>query len=168
MLLEHLRPRYRLALALLGSPLVAACSKEACTLEARAGLTVTVYDARAALVCDAVVTARDGTLSERLMLNGCTYSGVYERAGTYSVEVVAGSTSKTVPDLVVSSGECHVNGLAVTVVLDADNASDGGGHTGDGSADRDLRRMASASRAMLRPCPTMQSRSSTSVNSPSS
>jgi len=140
MIIGHLGRRY-LTLALCVPPLVAACNDdEPCTLEARAGLNVTVLNAKGARVCDAIVTAREGTFSEQLMVLGdassCTYSGVYERAGTYSLEVVStGSKSKTVPDLVVSPGRCHVEGPLVTVTLEAENTGDGGADAGDASAD---------------------------------
>jgi hypothetical protein len=136
MLMELRLASTGLVFALLGSPLVAACTKLVCTQELHAGLSVTVADAIGAPVCDAVVTAREGTFSQQLMRGaGCIYSGAYERTGTYSVEVVARSTSKTVPNLVVTADECHVNTLAVTIMIDADNASDGGANAGDASAD---------------------------------
>jgi hypothetical protein len=42
----------------------------------------------------------------------------WERAGTYTVDVVSGSKTKTVENIVVTSGECHVNGQVLTVTLD--------------------------------------------------
>ena len=98
-------------------------ARTACTDQAVAGLTITVVDSNGARVCDATVVAHDGTFSEKLMSlgygSGCTYGGAWERAGTYTIDVVSGSKTKTVENIVVTSGECHVNGQVLTVTLDA-------------------------------------------------
>jgi len=110
-------------LALLSSQQLG-CSdtSETCSDEARAGLTITVVDSNGARVCDATVVAHDGTFSENLMQlgygSGCTYGGAWERPGTYTIDVVSGSKAKTVENIVVTSGECHVNGQVLTVTLD--------------------------------------------------
>jgi hypothetical protein len=100
------------------------CESRVCTSEARAGLSVTLREAWGALVCDATVTAHDGDYSEVLRLWGCTYGGAVERPGNYTLNVVAGSRSKTVSGVVVTSGDCHVNTRTVSVTLDEPN--DGG------------------------------------------
>ena len=93
-----------------------------CSDQAIAGVTVTVVDSNGARVCDATVVAHDGTFSENLMQlgygSGCTYGGAWERAGTYTIDVVSGSKTKSVENVVVTSGECHVNGQGLTVTLD--------------------------------------------------
>jgi hypothetical protein len=94
---------------------------------ARAALDVTVVDASGKRVCDASVTARDGDFSAQLPAPPadvpratCTYTGPFERAGTYSIEVRAGTTSKLVSGIKVSrKGACHeLQTRDVTVVLD--------------------------------------------------
>src|SRR5262249_26032240 len=82
-----------------------ACEDHVGDLSARAGLTVTVERA-GANVCNATVTARDGTFSEVLTAFGpassCTYSGVFERPGNYTLDVIAGTRTKTVTGLAVT------------------------------------------------------------------
>lgn len=73
-------------------PLLSACGGDdpggvACPAIAAASLGVTVLDAvSSARICDATVTANDGTTSYSLMAGGdtsnCTYVGPFERAGT--------------------------------------------------------------------------------------
>lgn len=94
------------------------CETHVCTTEARAGLSVTVRESSGALVCDATVTAHDGNYSEKLMVAACVYWGGLERPGNYTLDVVAGSRSKTTSGVVVTSGDCHVNGRDITVTLD--------------------------------------------------
>jgi hypothetical protein len=73
-------------------------------------------------VCDATVTARDGTFSEVLAKFGdatnCTYSGVYERPGTYGLDVVSGARTKNVGGITATADECHVMGREIVVTLD--------------------------------------------------
>src|SRR5512147_3093745 len=58
----------------------------ACAAYAAAGLGVTVQNAATGQpICDAVVTATDGSHSEQLFETGCTFSGAYERPGTYMI-----------------------------------------------------------------------------------
>jgi len=94
---------------------------EGCTTEARAGLTVTVFDGSGARVCDATVTAQDGAFSESLMMLGgassCNYAGAWERAGTYLVHAARGTSQKDAT-AVVASGTCHVDGQLVTITFD--------------------------------------------------
>jgi len=103
------------------------CHTTVCDDSARAALTV-IVDVGGAPICDATVTAHDGAFSQVLMPLGsaptCTYSGAYERAGNYTVDVVSGTHRKTVGGIVVTPGECHVNGIGVSVSLD--DAADAG------------------------------------------
>jgi hypothetical protein len=90
-----------------------------CTTEARVSLRVNVVDATGAEVCDATVTARDGDFSQVIGPSDCTYSGVAEREGTYSIEVRSGRRTKTIDDVRVTADECHVHPRSVTVKLDS-------------------------------------------------
>lgn len=100
---------------------LAACSAPGtntnCTDIAVAGLTVDVFDqVSGASICDATVTATDGSYSETLQVtpgagSSCSYAGAYERAGTYDVTVVApGHATNTQSGIVVPQGVCHVAG----------------------------------------------------------
>jgi hypothetical protein len=67
---------------------VGACddSLVVCPAIAVAGLDVQVLDnATSQPLCDAIVTASEGTVSERLMANACRYQGAFERPGIYTV-----------------------------------------------------------------------------------
>lgn len=107
---------------------VAACSPTdptVCTLEARAGITVEIRDARtfAPIAAAATVEIRDGGYVETIGAvtggGGATDLqkwGAYERAGTYTVTVQRpGYATLTIPGIVVASGVCHV----VTVTVQA-------------------------------------------------
>jgi hypothetical protein len=120
----------RPALWLLVALATAGCGDDAptvaCLAYASAGLGVSVVDAsNGAAICDATVTATDGTYSERLLaVGGCTFTGAYERPGTYVIEA---SRPGFVPDRVASvrvvmgTGECpHVQEARVTVRLNPD------------------------------------------------
>ena len=95
------------------------------------GLSVTVVDAASgARICDAIVTATDGSHTETLALfgagDGCQYFGAYERSGTYAVEASSadgGGRTGSMPNVVVTGGTCHVSTRAVTVTLPAAAAS---------------------------------------------
>lgn len=88
-----------------------------------AGLSVTVANAESnEPICDALVTARDGSYSETLMPGfGCRYSGAIERAGTYSVSAErTGFASALTSDLTVvrTGGDCpHVRTVDVALRL---------------------------------------------------
>ena len=82
-----------------------------CTLEARAGLLVTVLDAATGrnLAPDANVRVTDGEYSEMLNPIEGTYVGAYERAGTYTVVVSApGHAQWQRIGVTVGRDECHV------------------------------------------------------------
>jgi len=98
-----------------------------CPTIAYAGLNVVVIDAKTgARICDAVVTAKDGSYTEKLMALGpgpqCGYAGAYERAGTYTITVEHGGyKASTSPALTVgiTTGDCpHVEQKSLTVALD--------------------------------------------------
>ena len=88
-----------------------------------AGLNVSVAnDQSNDPICDALVTARDGSYSETLMPAGtCRYVGAIERAGTYSVLAErTGFAAALTPDLKVvsSGGDCpHVRTVDVAIRL---------------------------------------------------
>lgn len=109
-------------------PLLAACGGDdpggvACPAIAAASLGVTVLDAvSSARICDATVTANDGTTSYTLMTGGdtsnCTYVGPFERAGTFSITVTrAGYLMGQKTGVVVTKGVCNVTQQNVTVSL---------------------------------------------------
>jgi len=90
-----------------------------------AGLVVTVTDGPGgARICDATVTARDGSYSTVLQAFAsqpdCKYEGAYERPGTYDIEVVSGTRSRTVDNVrVTTEGACEaLQTQHLTVVLD--------------------------------------------------
>ncbi len=111
--------------------LPSACSKAACTDDARVGLGISVRDARTgAPLCDSVVVAFDGTYREDLSNYGvtfapCTYFGATERAGTYRLEITHSAyLPKQVGNLIVlkaNPDDCHIsNGASLTVDLEPD------------------------------------------------
>jgi Carboxypeptidase regulatory-like domain len=115
------------ALAALG---VAGCGDEPnpviCTAIAVSALTVTVLDAATNTpICDAEVVVTDGGFRETLPVfpgsgADCRYSGPFERPGTYEVTVRrAGYPTAAQSGIRVTSDECHVIGVPVTVRLTA-------------------------------------------------
>jgi hypothetical protein len=113
--------------------LAAACSRAqatpndnsvACTMEARAGITVTVLDsaARQAPSVGAVVVARAGTYADTaqnpLRNRNNIYSLVWERPGTYDVTVnAAGYRPWVATGITVSKTTCHVSTVELTAQL---------------------------------------------------
>lgn len=82
-----------------------------CTLEARAGLVVTVRDAMTNenLAPEANVRVTDGDHSEMLDPIGGTYAGAYERPGTYTIVVShPGHQQWQRAGVTVGRDECHV------------------------------------------------------------
>ncbi len=112
-----------LSFVALASPVgLAGCTGKACTAEAKFSLSVTVLDASGRRVCDAAVTARDGDFSARLSASddtptACTYLGVPERKGNYSVEAQSGSKRARLSDVKVSGDACHVRTRDVSLRL---------------------------------------------------
>jgi hypothetical protein len=114
-------------LAALGS---AACGDEpspvVCTAIAVAALNVTVLDVSTNQpICDAEVTVTDGAFTETLPVfpgsgADCRYSGPFERPGTYAITVRrAGYPTAVQSGVRVTSDECHVIGVPVTIRLTA-------------------------------------------------
>ncbi len=95
----------------------------ACAAYAVAGLGVSVENATTGQpLCDATVTATDGAYSERLQaLGGCTYTGAWERPGTYVIEATRqGFPPNRVSGVrvIMGGGECpHVEQTRVTISL---------------------------------------------------
>jgi hypothetical protein len=96
---------------------------EVCPAVAAAGLTVEVSNAATSQpICDATVTATDGSYTERLtQASPCSYLGAFERLGTYQVRAERpGFISKQVGPVLVTmeNGQCpHVRGVRVTIPL---------------------------------------------------
>ncbi len=92
-----------------------------CDLSLRFGLNVTVQASDQTPICDATVTAVDGTYTETLMpLPGgdCAYVGAGERAGTYRIRAEkTGFMAAERAGVVVEDGECHVEGQNVELTL---------------------------------------------------
>ena len=105
---------------------LAACddapSPVACAAYASAGLGVAVTHADTNQpICDATVTATDGSYTENLIGVSCTFTGAYERPGTY---VVQASRDGFLPAQVASvrvvwaaASAPHVQETRVTVPL---------------------------------------------------
>ncbi len=97
-----------------------------CTMEAVAGLNVTVKDATTNdyLSTAVVVTATDGSYSEQLdLMSGDTpsFAGAWERPGTYTVVVSkAGYQTATFSNIVVTSDVCHVIPQNLSVLLESE------------------------------------------------
>jgi len=112
-------------LVLCAAALACGCPPEdmvACPTVAASGLSVDVTnDATGQPLCEATVTAIEGSYSETLVANGCRYFGAWERPGTYAVRVAAtGFASKTIADVRVEmgSGQCpHVQETQLSVSL---------------------------------------------------
>jgi hypothetical protein len=92
----------------------------ACPAMARAGLDVGVtVDPTAQAVCDAAVTATEGSYAERLIATSCRYIGAFERPGTYRLRVeAAGFLANEVGDVrvIVGGGQCpHVEAARLDI-----------------------------------------------------
>jgi len=89
------------------------------------GVSAQVTDATTgAFIGNATLTLKDGDYEETMQywFEG-SYVGAGERAGTYVLEASApGYESKSIEDIVVTADECHVEGVAVMVKLQADDA----------------------------------------------
>jgi hypothetical protein len=104
---------------------VATCGADrtvACTAHAAAGLGVAVTNAATGQpICDANVTAVEGTYSERLFEVSCSFTGAYERPGVYVIRATrAGFLPYEVGSVrvVMGGGQCpHVEQTRVTVSL---------------------------------------------------
>jgi hypothetical protein len=106
--------------------LSSACSEErspvACAAYAAAGLGVSVADAATGQpICDASVSATEGGYSEKLTSISCTYTGAYERAGTYVVRAAREGYAPVEQGpvrVVMGGGQCpHVVEARITLQL---------------------------------------------------
>ncbi len=94
-----------------------------CTDEAVAGIDVSVIDSSSGNpICDATIVITDGTYSETLHETStdtsCSYSGAYERAGTYDLVASApNKTNVTQTGIVVMAGACHVLPQSITIEM---------------------------------------------------
>jgi len=94
---------------------------QACTGEYRFGVNVTLRNASSgAPVAGATVVIAEGSYRETLSTIGPpgSYAGAGEREGSYTLSVAApGYVSPAPRTVVVTGGECHVNGVSVTIDL---------------------------------------------------
>src|SRR5260221_403066 len=94
-----------------------------CTTEARAGITVDVRDSASNVSAGrgSVIIVREGAFADTSRDTGVfdgPYGLVYERAGTYDLTVLQkGFALWSRSGVAVTNGECHVNGIAVTLRL---------------------------------------------------
>jgi hypothetical protein len=114
-------------LFLCAAALACGCPPEdmvACPTVASAGLDVGVTSEQTGQpLCDATVTAAEGSYSETLVSNGCRYFGAWERPGSYAVRAAApGFAAKTIADVRVAmgTGQCpHVQVTQLEIALAA-------------------------------------------------
>src|SRR5260221_8975590 len=119
----------RLACVAIAVMIFAACSGvptgggRVCTTEARAGITVDVRDSASNVSAGrgSVIIVREGAFADPSRDTGVfdgPYGLVYERAGTYDLTVLQkGFALWSRSGVAVTNGECHVNGIAVTLRL---------------------------------------------------
>ncbi|MEX2110174.1 MAG: hypothetical protein WD802_06205 [Gemmatimonadaceae bacterium] len=95
----------------------------ACTLEARAAVSVDVRDSvtNAAFGRGSTIIARDGAYADTAEITGVVdgpYGLAYERAGTYTVTVdQQGYRQWSRAGISVTKDECHVRGVSITARL---------------------------------------------------
>jgi hypothetical protein len=95
----------------------------ACTLEARAGITVDVRDSASNTPAGkgSRIIAQEGAVadtSQQTLFGDGPYGLVYERAGTYTLSVTQNGYQPWIKTGVqVTKGSCHVNGVAITARL---------------------------------------------------
>lgn len=102
---------------------------ELCTLELRAGISVTIVDAATGspVQGDVTVIATEGSYEETVNLPAAAGSRIallaFERAGLYRVEVRSPGYAAWVAPLVhVVEGDCHVRTVALTARLEKTEA----------------------------------------------
>ena len=91
-----------------------------CTLEARPGISAVVRDSvtGAGLAVGTIAVAREGVFLDTLRGVDSLLWGVYERAGTYQLQVSrSGYQSWSRNGVRVSGGDCHVETARVLVLL---------------------------------------------------
>ncbi len=90
----------------------------ACTQNAAAGMNVSIFDARTGAALAATASLTDGTYQETSTQDQTTFSGAYERPGTYTVRVSkSGYAPFEQTGFVVTKGVCHVNPVSIRVDL---------------------------------------------------
>lgn len=94
----------------------------ACTLEARAGITVDVRDAvtNALVGQQSIIVAREAAFADTVNAGNADgpYGLVFERAGTYTLTVTRpGYQTWSQAGVQVAAGRCHVAGVVVTARL---------------------------------------------------
>src|SRR5262245_23168379 len=101
--------------------LPACSSTKDCTAVAKASLLVTVVTPLNVRVCDATVTATDGSFSVELLRvadgSSCAFVGPWERTGTYSIEAHHGDAVGRLDDVKVATDACHVRTRHMMVTL---------------------------------------------------
>jgi hypothetical protein len=99
------------------------CSKQEpvmCTMEARPALAVVVVDSitGAGLAGSTTARARDGGFADSLSGRDSVLSGIWERAGTYRVEISsAGYRDWSREGITVTRDECHVQTVRIRALL---------------------------------------------------
>jgi hypothetical protein len=91
-----------------------------CDDYASASLTVSVVDSDGSPVCDAIVTAVDGNYVFDLEPSGgadCTFSGPWERGGSYIVEAKRGDATGN-QAVEVGTDACGVKPELVSIMLE--------------------------------------------------
>ena len=95
-----------------------------CSSNALYSLQITVVDAQTgARLCDATVTARDGTFVEGLSCTGgpeCRCHGVLERPAKYEVTAVKSGYQSNTITVVAGQDECHVTPAYAEIKLTHD------------------------------------------------
>ena len=109
-------------LVTLGLPGCDSTPMVACTAIAQAGLDVSVINEQNGQgICDATVTAEDGSYREALPAFSCRFVGAYERPGSYLVRAErAGFVTREVTNVRVTmmTGDCpHVETVRVQLRL---------------------------------------------------
>jgi len=122
---QRLRGRLRLLLVfgvllMIGLVVVLVASRgTSCDDSATASLTVYVTDASGSRVCDAEVTATDGSEVFTLEPFDCSYGGPWERSGIFVVHVSHDGRTAASDAVEIRSGECHVKGKRVDLIVSA-------------------------------------------------
>lgn len=98
---------------------VAGCgpTERVCTMEARAGVSVLVFDSSNVRVCTAFVVAKAGDSEETLAIMpgqdaaDCTHVGLWERSGTFTITATSARFAGQLSEpLTIASDGCHVIG----------------------------------------------------------
>ena len=111
-----------LGMAVVAVALTPSCGEEPaqCNTMAAAGVAVTVTDSMSSdPICDATVTASSGAYEESLGPAGtaCSYVGLWERPGTFAIEVAKTGYKSATRSVTVPQGECHVAQQNVAIAL---------------------------------------------------